>query len=152
MEEIAQKESQAIGKTMRERVQTLQEVMLKLEPCEFETEHTFHGGIYCREVKLDAGTIIVGKVHKSEHFLYIIYGEMELTINDAVEYVVGPRLIVGNPGDKRALFAITDVMFTNVHKTDATNTADAEQELIEPDESSVYDSNNRLKSKNLIGE
>ena len=75
----------AIPELMLEKVQTLQAEVSKLPQYEPETKHTFHGGMYCREVFRHAGVLVVGKVHKKEHFYYIVSGTVAITTDDGVQ-------------------------------------------------------------------
>ena len=52
-----------------EQIEKLQSEMVKMPQVELETEHYFSGGMYCRKLIRPAGTLIVGKVHKKDHFL-----------------------------------------------------------------------------------
>ena len=53
---------------MRQKVETLQQELSKLPQYEPQTKHYFHGGMYCREVFRHAGVLVVGAIHKKEHF------------------------------------------------------------------------------------
>ena len=52
----------------KELIEKLQAEMIKMPQAELETEHYFSGGMYCRKLTRPAGTLIVGKVHKKDHF------------------------------------------------------------------------------------
>jgi hypothetical protein len=51
-----------------QEIERLQHEMIKMPQAELETEHYFSGGMYCRKLIRPAGTLIVGKVHKKDHF------------------------------------------------------------------------------------
>ena len=80
-------------RNMRGKVEALQKALSKHEQYEPETKHTFHGGMYCREVFRVAGALIVGKVHKKEHLYYVVHGTVLITTDSGAEEVTGPRLI-----------------------------------------------------------
>ena len=50
------------------------------------------------------------------------------------------------PGTKRVTLATQDSIGITVHKTDETDLDKIEAELVEPDETALFDSGNRLKS------
>ena len=134
---------------MRGKVQALQEALMNFEAYEPETEHVFHGGMYCRKVFRHAGVLVVGKVHKKEHFYLIVSGTVAITTDDGVQVVTGPHLLCSKPGTKRAVYAETDALCMTFHRTDSTTVEDAEEELVEEEPNSMYSLGNQLKVKEL---
>jgi hypothetical protein len=134
---------------MRQKVQALQNVISQLPQYEPETKHTFHAGMYCREVWRPAGAIIVGKVHKKEHFYLVVSGTVAITTDEGVKSVTGPILLCSKPGTKRAVYAETDALCMTFHVVDAKTIEDAEQELVEKDDSSMFTLGNKLKNEVL---
>ena len=68
-----------VAPSMRRSVEQLQEDISKLPQYQPETKHYFHAGMYCREVFRHAGVLVVGKVHKKEHFYLIVSGTVMIT-------------------------------------------------------------------------
>jgi hypothetical protein len=130
---------------MRERVAALQTELSKMPQYEPITKHTFHGGMYCREVWREAGVLVVGKVHKKEHFYLIISGTVAITTDDGVKLVTGPELLCCKPGTKRAVYAETDALCMTFHRVEATTVEDAEEEIAEEDVTSMYTIGNKIK-------
>jgi len=60
----------------REMIDRLQAEMVKAPQADLKTEHYFSGGMYCRKLSRPAGTLIVGKVHKQDHFFMCAVGEI----------------------------------------------------------------------------
>lgn len=131
---------------MKDRVTALQEEMTKLPQVELSTRHTFHAGIYVREVFRPAGTLIVGNVHKKEHLYYVVSGTIVVTTDEGVQEIEGPAIIKSSPGTKRAVLAVTDALCMTIHRTDAQTPEEAEPELIEPDTLSLFDAQNKIKT------
>jgi hypothetical protein len=131
--------------SMRDRVSHLQEELQRLPQYEPETKHYFHGGMYCREVWRKAGVLVVGKVHKKEHFYLIVSGTVAITTDEGVQRITGPRLLKCAPGTKRAVFSETDALCMTFHVLDAQTIEEAELELVEPDPSDMYTAGNRLQ-------
>jgi len=136
--------------TGRQKVERLQEEISKLPQYEPETTHTFHAGMYCREVFRHADVLVVGKVHKKEHFYLIVSGTVLITDgdNDAVK-VTGPKLICSKPGTKRAVYAVTDTLCMTFHVVNAATVEDAESELVEDDPLSMFTIGNKVNVKEL---
>ena len=130
---------------MREKVCTLQAEMSKQPQYEPPTEHIFHGGMYCRQVWRPAGCLIVGKVHKKEHFYMIVSGTIVVTTDNGVETLTGPALLCSKPGTKRAVYAETDALCMTFHRTDSTTVEDVESELVEDDPKSMFSVGNKVK-------
>lgn len=131
--------------TMRAKVEALQVELSKFPQYEPETKHYFHGGMYCREVWRDAGVLVVGKVHKQEHFYLIVSGTVVITTDDGVQEITGPHLLKSKAGTKRAVYSQTPALCMTFHATHAVTVEDAEQELVEQEESDMYAAGNRIK-------
>ena len=58
------------------KVLRLQAEMANLPQAELETRHYFADGMYARVLLRHAGTLIVGKIHKREHFYIITKGRV----------------------------------------------------------------------------
>jgi mannose-6-phosphate isomerase-like protein (cupin superfamily) len=134
---------------LRQRVENLQREISKLPQYEPKTTHTFHAGMYCREVWRPAGVLVVGKVHKKEHFYLIVSGTVAITTDDGVQLVTGPQLLCSTPGTKRAVYAETDALCMTFHVVDAKTIEDAEAELVETDENSMFTIGNNIKDKQV---
>lgn len=134
---------------MRTKVEALQTELLKLPQYEPITKHTFYGGMYCREVFREAGILIVGKVHKKEHFYLVAGGTVAITTDDGVQVITGPHLLCSKPGTKRAVYAETDALCMTFHRVESNNVEDAEAELVEHDPESMFGIGNKVKMKEL---
>jgi hypothetical protein len=126
-------------------IQKLQALMVTLPQIELETKHHFADGMYCRELFRPAGTLIVGKVHKREHFYILLSGEITVSGDGYRERFKAPKIIISAPGTKRAVFAHVDSICLTIHRTDLRDIDEIEKELIEPDETALFDFHNKLK-------
>ena len=134
-----------VATPQRQKVERLQKEVALLPQYEPETKHYFHGGMYCREVWREAGVLVIGKVHKKEHFYYIVCGTVAITTDDGEELITGPAMIKSAAGTKRAVYSVTAARCLTVHRTNARTVEAAESELIEPEELSMFDANNKIK-------
>lgn len=133
-----------------ERIQHLQRELSKLPQYQPETEHFFHGGMYCRKVFRHAGVLVVGAVHRKEHFYLIVSGTVMITNGDGTaEEVTGPHLFLSKPGTKRAVYAVTDTTCMTFHATESTTVEAAEAELVDADPESMYNPGNLAKHQEL---
>jgi len=134
-----------------EQIERLQGEMMLMPQAELQTEHYFSGGMYCRKLTRSAGTLIVGKVHKKDHFFLCAKGEIIAWSEGGMRHLYPGDVICSKPGTKRVTLAVTDAIGITFHKTNKTNLDKIEKELIEPDELSLFDSSNNLKAQALEG-
>ena len=130
----------------REQIINLQNELIKLPQAEPITEHYFSDGMYCRKVWRCAGTLVVGKVHKKDHFFMCAAGEIITWTEKGMKTLKAGDIIESKPGTKRVTFAVTDAIGITVHKTDKTDLDEIEKELVEEDEASMFDSGNKLNN------
>lgn len=128
----------------REQIKRLEAEMRKLPQIELETLHYFADGMYARVVARPAGTVIVGKVHRKEHFYIVTRGSVQVTSDDGVKTLSAGCVLVSKPGTKRAVLALEDSICMTVHRTDKIELGEIEEELIEPDHEALFDSRNKL--------
>ena len=115
-----------------------------------QTKHHFFGGLYCREVYRDAGALVVGRVHRKEHFYQIVSGSVMITQDDGkATRVDAPALLKSSPGTNRTVLSLEPTVCMTWHATKATTPEEAEAELLEPEEVSAYDAHNRVKPEYL---
>lgn len=98
-----------------------------------ENYHHFGPGVYLRELVMPAGTLIVGKLHKTAHFLIVTHGLIECKTDAGMEMLKGGDIILTQPGIKRVLLAHEDSAMVTVHVTDKTDLSEIEKDVIEPE-------------------
>lgn len=132
---------------VRKAIDRLQAVMVSMPQIDLSkhTQHHFADGMYCRELFRPADTTIVGKVHRKEHLYIVLSGEVTVISDGYRERLKAPRIIVSKPGTKRAVYAHVDSICATVHRTDSRNLDEIEAELIEPDDSAIFDAQNEPK-------
>ena len=135
----------------KEEIDRLQVEMSVMPQAELQTEHYFSGGMYCRKLIRPAGTLIVGKVHKKDHFFLCAAGEIIAWSEKGMVRLKAGDIICSKPGTKRVTLAVTDAIGITFHKTDETDLDKIELEMIEPDELALFDSSNNLKQSALEG-
>lgn len=102
---------------------------------EFPLLHSFGDGIYIRELFIPAGSVVIGKLHKTAHPNFIMFGRCIVTSNNDDERVeiTGPTYFVSPAGTKKIIYAIEDTSWINVHATDKTDINEIEDEVIAKD-------------------
>jgi hypothetical protein len=145
--EVALPPEANLAPLMRQKVAALQSALMELPQYQPETKHYFHGGMYCREVYRAAGVLVVGAVHRKEHFYEIVRGRVLVTdgTNEPQEFCA-PALILSKPGTKRAVLSLEPTLCRTFHATNAKTVEEAEAELVESEPSS-YAPGNVLKTE-----
>ena len=129
----------------REQVDRLQSEMAAMPQAELVTEHQFSPGMYMRKLYRPAGTLIVGKVHKEPHFFLCAKGEIIAWTENGMKRLQAGDVIESKPGTKRVTLAVTDAIGITIHRTDKTDFDEIEAELIEPDETALFNAKNDIK-------
>jgi hypothetical protein len=97
--------------------------------------HHFGEGTYMREMRIPAGTLIVGKIHKHAHPVFLLQGALLLmTEAGGLEEVRAPRAFIAPGGAKRAALALEETVWITVHAnpTDTQDLAQLEAAVIAP--------------------
>lgn len=128
----------------REQISALQAAMAAMPQAQVSTSHHFADGMYCRVVERAAGVLIVGKVHRREHLYICARGAVEVRSEHGTRTLRAGDVLVSQPGTKRAVLALEDSVCMTVHRTDCTDLAQIEAELIEPDEGALFGADNLL--------
>lgn len=100
----------------REQIVRLERLMAEYgQQVEVETIHHHSDGLYGREIRIKAGTLLTGKVHRGEHLNIVSKGRITVWTEDGMKTVEAPFTLVSKPGTKRVGFAHTDTVWTTIH-------------------------------------
>jgi hypothetical protein len=108
---------QAMNTGVRRKLYQLQEAVgRELEPVECPLQHVFAPDACARTMRIPAGTVIVGKIHKHAHLNILSQGTVcVMTEGEGDQQLTGPLTMCSPPGTKRAVYAVTDAVWTTVH-------------------------------------
>jgi hypothetical protein len=135
----------------REQVLGFEEALKTMPQIDFKdfTKHYFAPGIYTRSLFLPAGTYATGKIHRHQIMNILVFGTMQITMDEGMKTVRGPRIFNSKEGTKKAVHAITDCLLLNVHPTELTDLDEIENEFIAPSfEALENDSRLKLNQEN----
>ena len=129
---------QALGMQKREAlrfaIDQMQQSMLANPNCvgddPFPLKHEFADGIYLRRIFIPKGHIIIGKIHKTRHVVFLTVGDVTMLTEEGVRRVQGPSIMIAEPGTKRVVYAHEDTLWTNVHATNETDLDKIEAQVI----------------------
>ena len=117
----------------RAQIVKLEDALRELEPVHIEPVHHYANGLYAREITIPAGTVLTGKVHKTEHLNIISAGRITVWTEQGMRTISAPFTMVSQPGTKRVGYAHEDTVWTTIHATTERDLEKLEAELIEPE-------------------
>lgn len=115
---------------IREKINHLESDMMKEPQLEIKTTHYFSDGIYAREIFIPKGTLLTGKIHKTEHMNICSQGDISILTEDGMKRIKSPFTMSCRPGTKRVGYAHEDTVWTTIHGTHETDLKILESELI----------------------
>lgn len=123
------------GLPSRDDIVRLQAAMVPLQCEQPEPGHHFAPGMYLRELLVPAGMLIVGKIHRHAHFLFVMRGRALVISEFGRMEVSTGHFSVSPAGVKRVVLALEDTHFVTVHvnREDSRDLAVIEAEHIEPE-------------------
>lgn len=123
----------ALTKSRHEKFDQLEAAIAMLPPIEAEVVHHFAPNVYARELRIHAGTMLTGKMHKTEH-LNVVCGDITVfNVEDGTERrITGFETFKSMPGTRRAGYAHQFTVWTTIHPTTETDLEKIEAEVIEP--------------------
>ncbi len=118
------------GTTMRQKIMRLESAMTEFQQIDIPPVHYFAKGLYAREIFIPKGTLLTGKIHKSEHLNIISLGDISVMTEEGIRRIRAPFAMISKPGIKRVGYAHEDTVWTTIHATGETDLDKIEEELI----------------------
>lgn len=85
--------------------------------------------VYAREISIAKGIAAVGRVHKFQCINIISKGRVVVASEEGVRIITAPHTWVSEPGAKRALYVLEDLIWTTIHLTDELDIAKIKDDL-----------------------
>lgn len=114
----------------REHVQALERVLAGMPQQPIEMDHHFALGVYHRSGIIPQGTVCTGDIHLQPSILVLVSGTAAILNGGDPVLVTGPWCEVGPAGVKRAVYAVTDCVFVNLHSTNHTDPEEVRKDLV----------------------
>lgn len=130
-----------------EIIQGFQRELLKFPQQEIETHHHFADGLYAREIHVKSDTILVGKMHKTEHINVLSKGTIVVLTDSGLQELNAPCTFVSKAGTKRIGYTLSDIVWTTFHGgvPDTVDVAELEDLLIEKEDIPIMEIEEALK-------
>jgi len=81
----------------------------------FPLKHTFVHGIYVREMRMKKETFLIGKIHQHDHIWFLLSGHLMIATDEKTKEYVAPCYVKALAGSKRAIYALEESLWVNVH-------------------------------------
>lgn len=95
--------------------------------------HRFTPGLYIREIRIPAGTLLTSAMHRTEHPFVLSMGTIRVySENEGPVIYSAPHTGITKPGTRRALFAETDCVWTTFHATEETDVEKICETILDP--------------------
>lgn len=119
----------------QEWIHGAQDILKEYPQIETSEDHYFADGVYARVMKVPAGSIIIGKPHKTEHISIMLKGRALITMDDgSVIEMCAPQIFVVPAGKKKMAEVLEEMWFVNIHPTDTRDLEVIESKVIMPEE------------------
>lgn len=126
--------------TWTEKVAYLTHQFLTMEQTGCPLNHRFEQGLYIREIRIPAGTLLTGRVHRHGHVCQLLEGSAVLVHRDGNrEAFKAPSEILTLPGYQMVVYAVEDVLARTVHPNPT------EERDIEALEADIFESAKSVK-------
>ncbi|HTJ77679.1 MAG TPA: hypothetical protein VL357_01665 [Rariglobus sp.] len=93
--------------------------------------HHFSSGIYAREAILKSGGFYIGHKHTTDHLNFLMEGTGKALVDGQLKTLTGPCIFPSSAGSRKAVYALTEMRWVNVHPTDETDLVKIESLFIE---------------------
>lgn len=119
--------------TFGQQIDYIAHELAKLPQTPAPLVHRFAPGVYLREIFMPADTVVIGRIHKTEHFNILVSGSCLIIHDDGSrEELRAPMTFVSQAGVQKVLYIIEDMVWQTVHPTDETDLEKLSAMLVEP--------------------
>ncbi|MDM1247101.1 hypothetical protein HX005_06855 [Acinetobacter sp. R933-2] len=110
-----------------------QQIQDSAELIDVPIQNHFAPGVYLRQMDAKAGTLVVSKMHRTEHMNILLTGSLTVATENGIELMKAPVVLKSMPGTKRIGYFHEDSSWITVHPTNSTDLEEIEKQVIVPD-------------------
>jgi len=92
--------------------------------------HHFGAGVYAKETRIPAGSILVQHKHKHDHLSVLASGSVELIVDGFKSVVNAPACLTIEANKHHGVKSLTDVVWYCIHATECTDMNEIDNVLI----------------------
>lgn len=105
--------------------------MINMPQAECPVSHTFVNGNYIRELRVKAGTFLIGHIQKTQHINMFVKGKVAMYDPDGTfKILTAPMYFIGEPGRKIG-YVMEDMVWINIYATKETDVDKIENEFLD---------------------
>lgn len=94
----------------------------------------FANGMAARTMFMGANNLVIGRMHKHEHLLVLLYGDITISGVDGTTRMRSGDMVKSKPFAKRVIRSHADSMMLTVHRAVSTEEVDLFEELLVPED------------------
>ncbi len=128
------------------QIERLENLIRQGEQVDLPPKHYFSDGIYAREITIPAGTVLTGKMHRTEHINVVSRGCITVWTEGGMKRISAPFTFVSKPGTKRAGYAHEETVWTTFHSN-----PDNERDLLLLEDALIIPANNQMEGSQCLG-
>ena len=113
----------------REKIMLIEKKLELLPQIEMQYNHSFIDGVYLRTLYAPKGALMTSYIYRKPHHCIISSGVVSYRSEVMGGKITGPCIFTAGAGSKRVVYCHTDMVWTTVIKTDATNVEDAMKDI-----------------------
>lgn len=115
---------------VRADIAALRHRMSEIEQVEIRHEESLAYGLYTRTIFIPKGVLLLGKIHKKPCVNIVLSGDISIATETGEIRVQAGYMVTSPAGMQKVGFAHEDTVFVNVFRTDETDIAKIEDDLI----------------------
>src|SRR5271165_3520889 len=139
----------AMTEFLNGKISQLEEVGRRLPQVALPTMSFLLEGMYLRQCCIPGGTAFVGREHKKQHYFICAKGSAQITTDNGIELIRAGMVLMVPPGSKRAGVTVEDTVFITVHRTEETDLAAIEDDLVILDSKARFGVGNAMLPERL---
>lgn len=120
-----------------DRVQQLQGKLAEVEQTDSPVTHHFAPSVYARQMDAKAGTLVISKMHATEHLNMLMKGSLTIMTEDGIQFLQAPAIIKSKAGTKRIGYFHEDTTWVTIHPTNETDLDAIENLVIVPQSNEI---------------
>lgn len=127
------------GSTYHERVNSIKNMLKSgiesndIPEGEAPVEHYFAPNVYMRQMNAKKDTLVVSKMHRTEHLNIFLSGSVSIITENGIEHLKAPIILKSAPGTQRIGYFHEDSSWLTVHPTESTVLTEIEDQVIVPE-------------------
>lgn len=114
--------SETVTTPFERKLNELEALMIDQPPAEHQIVNRFTPGLYIRECRMKAGTLLTSMEHRFEHPFVISKGKVQVVSeSEGATIYEAPFCGITKPGTRRMIHVLEDTIWTTFHVTDLTD-------------------------------